>query len=123
MNKEEFKEFWLSVLNVIKSELESGDYKYFDHNVGLCSNQSRICHLYLCDNDVYSQIRNSMYAAYETWEFYSDNDIFPVPGEPEESPAIAYDRAIDLYGEHTQYGRMRRNLLDHLIKFANTLLF
>ena len=51
-----------------------------------------------------------------TWPQYSGDIDFPVPG-----PAAAIDAYFDnLWDRDTEYGRLRWDLLDHIIKEMST---
>lgn len=56
-------------------------------------------------------------ASFETWPHYSGDDSFPVPSPYKSMDAIdAYFYTDnDLWDRDTEYGRLRWDLLDHII--------
>lgn len=58
--------------------------------------------------------------AFKTWKHYSGNKYYPVPAITEKDgyfPAaeMQYDNTDNKWSRTTKYGRLRRNLLRHLI--------
>lgn len=65
-----------------------------------------------------SEERRQFRACFETWPHYSGDDSFPVPSPDKSMDAIDayfYD-GNDLWDRDTEYGRLRWDLLDHIIK-------
>lgn len=64
--------------------------------------------------NVNTSIRNRAFA---TWEHYSGYGLaWPVPAPDGSNPSDKYLDTIFLWNPLTKYGRMRWNLLDHVIK-------
>lgn len=62
-------------------------------------------------SEEHRQFRDS----FETWQYYSGDPSFPVPGTAAAIDAY-FDKSIDLWDRDTAYGRLRWDLLDHIIK-------
>lgn len=56
-------------------------------------------------------------ASFETWPHYSGDDSFPVPSPDKSMDAIDayFNESNDLWDRGTEYGRLRWDLLDHII--------
>lgn len=56
--------------------------------------------------------------SFKTWPHYSGDISFPVPSPDGFTEAIDayFDKSIDLWDRNTEYGRLRWELLDHIIK-------
>lgn len=57
-------------------------------------------------------------ASFMTWPHYSGDISFPVPSPDKSIEAIDayFDKSNDLWDRDTEYGRLRWDLLDHIIK-------
>ena len=88
---------------------------WFDITAGLCYNFEQ-----LRDDDVKMVVQCGQY--YHTWSRWSRSRSYPVPA-PHGTAADAYEDACfdlkNMYHRGTQYGRARRELLDHLIECAS----
>lgn len=93
------------LLTALKQLRENGPK---NHSGGICA-QFDLYGLYS------SQERRQFRDSFKTWPHYSGTIGFPVPG-----PAAAIDAYIDnqddLWDRDTEYGRLRWDLLDHVIK-------
>ena len=56
-------------------------------------------------------------ASFKTWPHYSGDHSFPVPSPDKSVDAIYayFDESNDLWDRDTEYGRLRWDLLDHII--------
>lgn len=57
-------------------------------------------------------------ASFKTWPHYSGDIDFPVPSPDKSMDATDayFDESNDLWDRDTEYGRLRWDLLDHIIK-------
>lgn len=55
--------------------------------------------------------------AFTTWPHFSGNSSYPIPSTHYPDPSYAYDRTDNLWDRRTKYGRLRWDLLDHLIEY------
>lgn len=62
-----------------------------------------------------SEERQQFLACFKTWPQYSGDIDFPVPG-PAAAIDAYFDNLYDLWDRDTEYGRLRWDLLDHIIK-------
>lgn len=62
-----------------------------------------------------SEERQQFRASFRTWQYYSGDPSFPVPGTAAAIDAY-FDESNDLWDRNTAYGRLRWDLLDHIIK-------
>lgn len=65
-----------------------------------------------------SEERLQFRASFKTWPHYSGDDSFPVPSPDKSMDAIDayFDKNSDLWDRDTEHGRLRWDLLDHIIK-------
>lgn len=72
-----------------------------------------------CQFDLYglysAEERQQFRASFKTWQYYSGDPGFPVPGTAAAIDAY-FDKSNDLWDRNTAYGRLRWDLLDHIIK-------
>lgn len=81
-----------------------------NHNVGICGQFD----LYgLHSEEERRQFRN----CFKTWQHYSGDDSFPIPSPDKSINAqdAYFDKRNDLWDRDTEYGRLRWDLLDHII--------
>lgn len=90
------------LLTALKQLRENGPK---NRDVGICSQ------FYLYSSEQRRQFRDS----FKTWPHYSGDISFPVPGTAAAIDAYFYD-GNDLWDRDTEYGRLRWDLLDHIIK-------
>lgn len=62
-----------------------------------------------------SEERRQLRDSFKTWQYYSGDPSFPVPGTAAAIDAY-FDTSIDLWDRDTAYGRLRWDLLDHIIE-------
>lgn len=95
------------LLTALKQLRENGPY---DHSTGIC---------YQFDStDLYSAEELQQYTdSFKTWPHYSGDEGFPVPSPDKSIEAIDayFDNKGDLWDRDTEYGRLRWDLLDHII--------
>lgn len=85
------------------------------NTVGLCDNLSQLI------ADYYSQ--GEMDGLFKTWEHYSGEEVFPVPGTNGKTPESAYLCAnVSIWDRKTKYGQLRWSLLEHCIAQLQILL-
>lgn len=93
------------LLTALKQLRENGPH---NRSAGICS-----------QFDLYgsysSEERRQFRDSFKTWQYYSGDPSFPVPGTAAAIDAY-FDKSNDLWDRDTAYGRLRWNLLDHLIK-------
>ena len=96
------------LLTALKQLRENGPDK---RDGGICS-QFDLYGLYS------SEERQRFRASFKTWPHYSGDIEFPVPSPDKSIEAIDayFDRGNDLWDRYTAYGRLRWDLLDHIIK-------
>lgn len=96
------------LLTALKQLRENGPKNRY---AGICS-QFDLYGLYS------SQERQRFRDSFKTWPHYSGDPSFPVPSPDESVDAIdAYVyKSNDLWDRDTEYGRLRWDLLDHIIK-------
>lgn len=98
----------IDLLTTLKQLRENGPRI---RSVGIC-----------CQFDLYGlhseEERRLFRASFTTWQHYSGDDSFPVPSPTRSISAQDYyfDKTIDLWDRDTEYGRLRWDLLDHIIK-------
>lgn len=97
-----------NLLTALKQLRENGPN---NRDAGICS-QFDLYGLY--SSEERQQFRDS----FETWPHYSGDPSFPVPSPDRSIAAIDYyfDKGNDLWDRDTEYGRLRWDLLDHIIK-------
>jgi len=98
----------LSVINKLKQFKAEG----FPGEHGLCS----CCELGRLGNTI-------RYEMFQSWEHYSGSNTYPVPAEYgfEASTAFLTSNGNEaMYGDN-YYGNMRKNLVDHCIKYLTEL--
>lgn len=95
------------LLTALKQLRENGPDKRY---AGICC-QSDLLGLY--SSEECRQFR----ASFKTWPHYSGDISFPVPSPDKSIDAVdAYlDKSNDLWDRDTAYGRLRWDLLDHII--------
>ena len=95
------------LLTALKQLRDTGPY---DRSTGICS-QLDLYGLYSAEER--RQFRNS----FKTWPHYSGDISFPVPSTDKSIDAIDayFDNLYDLWDRDTEYGRLRWDLLDHII--------
>ena len=63
--------------------------------------------------------------AFQDWEHFSRSTVFPVPETVKRAPTIKpgdmYRQTIFMFSRFTEYGRLRRKLLDHLIEWFDNM--
>lgn len=107
-------------------DLYEGKLKY-DY-LGICSNLSvpTVQKYGIQSKLLSSLIDGIMKDCFKSWEFYSGNPGYPVPPtkvfvcEDPHAGQWAYNRAAlneTLWDQDTQYGRLRMDLVGHMIKF------
>lgn len=96
------------LLTALKQLRENGPYNL---DVGICTQL-----------DLYGSYslreRRRFRASIKTWPHYSGDHSFPVPSPDRSIAAIDayFDESNDLWDRDTEYGRLRWDLLDHIIK-------
>ena len=59
--------------------------------------------------------------AFQEWEHYSGSTTFPIPESTQNKDYVAarraYHKTTFMFSRFTEYGRLRRKLLDHLIEW------
>lgn len=96
------------LLTALKQLRENGPY---NRDEGICAHLD----LYgLYSKDERRQFRDS----FKTWPHYSRDIGFPVPSPDKSIASIDayFDNLDDLWDRDTEYGRLRWDLLDHIIK-------
>lgn len=93
------------LLTALKQLRENGPY---NRDGGICS-QFDLYGLYS------SEERRQFRDSFKTWPHYSGDINFPVPGTAAAIDAY-FDKGNDLWDRDTEYGRLRWDLLDHIIK-------
>ena len=95
------------LLTALKQLRENGPY---NRDAGICA-QFDLYGLYS------SEERRQFRASFTTWQHYSGDDSFPVPSPDKYIVAIDayFDKSNDLWDRDTAYGRLRWDLLDHII--------
>lgn len=96
------------LLTALKQLRENGPY---DRSAGICSQFD--------PPDSYNQVERQQYRdSFKTWPHYSGDPSFPVPSTDGFTEAIDayFDNLGDLWDRDTEYGRLRWDLLDHIIK-------
>lgn len=96
------------LLAALEQLRENGPY---NRDAGICS-QLDLYGLY--SSEERRQFRDSL----KTWPHYSGDSSFPVPSPDKSVEAIDayFDEQLDLWDRDTEYGRLRWDLLDHIIK-------
>lgn len=96
------------LLTALKQLRENGPY---NRDAGICA-QFDLYGLYS------SEERQQFRASFKTWPHYSGGISFPVPSTDGFTEAIDayFDETNDLWDRDTEYGRLRWDLLDHIIK-------
>lgn len=95
----------LGRLQSLKMAVESGEKPV----KGICS---------FATPDTDEQEIDSLYDGFKSWLYYSGDALYPVPGGE-----VAYGKVIGtgryewIWGTQSPYGVLRRDLLDHLIKY------
>lgn len=89
----------LNALLAVKEEFKDGKKSM----VGICRNYK----------DKAGLAGYSLESYFKTWEHFTGNVNYPVPGGFE-----AYDVCNDMFSKTTRYGRLRHNLLNHCIREA-----
>ena len=95
------------LLTALKQLRENGPK---NRDVGICS-QFDMFGFYS------SEQRRQFRDSFETWPHYSGDHSFPVPSPDESICAMDayFDKSNDLWDRDTEYGRLRWDLLDHII--------
>lgn len=96
------------LLTALKQLRENGPY---DRSTGICSQFD--------SPELYSTAELRQYLdSFKTWPHYSGDSSFPVPSPDVSIEAIDayFDNLGDLWDRDTEYGRLRWDLLDHIIK-------
>ena len=93
------------LLTALKQLRENGPH---NRSAGICS-QFDMFGLY--SSEERQQFRDS----FKTWPHYSGYISFPVPG-PAAAIDAYFDNLGDLWDRDTEYGRLRWDLLDHIIE-------
>lgn len=66
--------------------------------------------------------RGNRYSAFAAWDKFSGSYSYPVPSTKKGySPGMMYDFCQNMWSKRTQYGRLRLELLEHLIKYFEAL--
>lgn len=101
----------IDLLTTLKQLRENGPRI---RNSGICS-QFDLYGLYS------SEERRQFRDSFKTWPHYSGDSSFPVPSPDKSVEAIDayFDEQLDLWDRDTEYGRLRWDLLDHIIKELN----
>ena len=96
------------LLTALKQLRENGPK---NRDAGICS-QFDLYGLYS------SEERRQFRDSFKTWQYYSGDISFPVPSPDGFTEAIDayFDETDDLWDWDTEYGRLRWDLLDHIIK-------
>lgn len=96
------------LLTALKQLRENGPS---NRDAGICS-QFDLYGLY--SSEEHRQFR----ASFKTWKYYSGDPGFPVPGPANSIDAVDayFDESNDLWDRDTAYGRLRWDLLDHIIE-------
>lgn len=96
------------LLTALKQLRENGPH---NRSAGICS-QFDMFGLYS------SEERRQFRDSFKTWPHYSGDISFPVPSPDKSIEAIDayFDNQDDLWDHGTDYGRLRWDLLDHIIK-------
>lgn len=96
------------LLTALKQLRENGPK---NRDAGICS-QFDLCGSYR------SEERRQFRDSFKTWPHYSGDISFPVPSSDKSIEAIDayFDKGNDLWDRDTEYGRLRWDLLDHIIK-------
>lgn len=94
-----------NLLTALKQLRENGPE---NRDVGICAQFD------LSDSEERWQFR----ACFKTWPHYSGDIDFPIPSPDESMNAVDayFDKGNDLWDRDTEYGRLRWDLLDHIIK-------
>lgn len=96
------------LLTALKQLRENGPK---NRDAGICS-QFDLYGLYS------SEERRQFINSFKTWPHYSGDFSFPVPSPDKSIEALDayFDKSNDLWDCNTEYGRLRWDLLDHIIK-------
>lgn len=96
------------LLTALKQLRENGPK---NRDVGICS-QFDLYGFYS------SEERRQLRASFKTWPHYSGDIDFPVPSPDKymEAVDVYFDEGNDLWDRDAEYGRLRWDLLDHIIK-------
>lgn len=96
------------LLTALKQLRENGPH---NRSAGICS-QFDLYGLYS------SEERQQFRASFKTWPHYSGDPSFPVPSPDGLTYAINayFDKSNYLWDRNTEYGRLRWDLLDHIIE-------
>lgn len=96
------------LLTALKQLRDTGPY---DRSTGICSQ-------FEPPDSYNSEERLQFLASFKTWPHYSGDISFPVPSPDKSIEAIDayFDKSNDLWDRDTEYGRLRWDLLDHIIE-------
>lgn len=96
------KEYLENALQALRKLRENGPECV---SVGICAN-------------TYGVVGRLVRELSPSWKKYSGNDRYPVPAVMYSTPYQEYVLTKNLWDKSTEYGRLRWELLDHLIAMA-----